>query len=53
MFADDTLPYVCDKNLGFLLAKLESHSDIATCLSLVKNLSIYGLKLVIIKFGKQ
>ena len=29
MFADDTLRYVCDKNLGFLLAKLESHPDIA------------------------
>ena len=28
-FADDTTPYVCDKNLVFVLAKLEENSDIA------------------------
>ena len=28
-FADDTTPYVCDKNLEFVLTKLENHSDIA------------------------
>ena len=28
-FADDTTPYVCDKNLEFVLAKLENSSDIA------------------------
>ena len=28
-FADDTTPYVCDKNLEFALTKLENHSDIA------------------------
>ena len=28
-FADDTTPYVCDKNLTFVLAKLEKNSNIA------------------------
>ena len=28
-FADDTTPYVCDKNLAFILAKLEKNSNIA------------------------
>ena len=28
-FAGDTTPYVCDKNLEFVLSKLENHSDIA------------------------
>ena len=27
-FADDTTPYACDKNLEFVLTKLENHSDI-------------------------
>ena len=28
-FADDTTSYVCDKNLAFVLAKLEENSNIA------------------------
>ena len=28
-FADDTTPYVCNKNLEYVLTKLEEHSDIA------------------------
>ena len=69
-FADNTTPYVCNKNLEFVFTKLENHSDVAikwlednymkiisvkyvTFLSLVTNLSIYGLKLVMIKFEKQ
>ena len=28
-FADDTTPYVCSKNLEFVLSKLEEHSNIA------------------------
>ena len=28
-FADDTTPYVCDKNLAFALANLEENSNIA------------------------
>ena len=28
-FADDTIPYICDKNLAFVLAKLEEKSNIA------------------------
>ena len=59
-FADDTTPYVCDKNLSFVLAKLEKHSNIAMkwfqnnhmkmnsdkcqILSLETNLNISGLK---------
>ena len=35
-FADDTTPYVCDKNFEFVLTKLENHSDIA----------INGLKII-------
>ena len=28
-FTDGTTPFVCDKNLQFILTKLENHSDIA------------------------
>ena len=28
-FPDDTTPYVCNKNLEYVLTKLEEHSDIA------------------------
>ena len=28
-FADDTTPYVCDKNLNFVMEQLEQHSNIA------------------------
>ena len=28
-FADDTTPYICNKNLEFVLTKLENHSNIA------------------------
>ena len=60
-FADDTAPYVCDKNFEFVLTKLENHSDIAikwfednytkmnSDKCLVTNLSIHGLKLVMKK----
>ena len=28
-FEDDTTPYVCDKNLSFVISKVEEHSNIA------------------------
>ena len=59
---------VCHKNLAFVLAKLEEHSNIArkwfennymemnlisaTFLSLKTNFNIYGLKYVMIEYGK-
>ena len=67
-FADDVTPYVCGKYLDFSLAKLEEHSVIAIewfesnymktnsdkChfLSWETNLNVYGLKEVIIEYGK-
>ena len=66
-FADDTKPYVCDKNLNFVMRELEQQSNIplkglkiiiwkwmpvnVVSLSQGTNMNIYGLKQVMIKFG--
>ena len=65
-FADDTTPYVCNKNLEFVPLKLEEQSNIAInwfennymkminviFLSQVTNMSMFGPKSVMIEFGK-